>query len=102
VSGTASKPTKGRKLRLRLYVAGESPNSAAAVRNLRTLLAAHPSREVELDIVDVLKDPESGARDGVLVTPMLIKLGPAPERRIFGSLTDTAALLGVLGLVEAP
>ncbi len=102
MSSAPSKRKNGRKLRLRLYVAGESPNSVAALRNLRALLAAHPSREVELDVVDVLKDPEAGSRDGVLVTPMLIKLAPAPERRIFGSLTDTAALLGVLGLVEAP
>ena len=36
-------------------------------------------------------------RDGVLVTPMLIRCAPLPERRILGNLRDRALLLAVLG-----
>jgi circadian clock protein KaiB len=93
--------SKEQTLRLRLYVAGESPNSVAALRHLRALLAAYPSRKVDLEILDLMKHPELGVRDGVLVTPLMIKLAPAPERRIFGTLKDTDALVSVLGLVEA-
>lgn len=50
----------------------------------------------------MVKHPELGVRDGVLVTPMMIKLAPGPERRIFGTLKDTDALIGVLGLAEGP
>jgi circadian clock protein KaiB len=92
---------KERTLKLRLYVVGDSPNSVAALRHLRALLAAYPSRKVDLEIVDLLKQPELGVRDGVLVTPLMIKLAPAPERRIFGTLKDTDALMSVLGLAEA-
>jgi circadian clock protein KaiB len=96
------KPPGEQTLRLRLYVAGESPNSVAAQRHLRALFAAYPSRKVNLEILDVLEHPELGVRDGVLVTPLMIKLAPTPERRIFGSLKDTDALVSVLGWAEAP
>jgi circadian clock protein KaiB len=93
--------SKERTLKLRLYVVGESPNSVAALRHLRALLAAYPSRKVDLEILDLIKHPELGVRDGVLVTPLMIKLAPAPERRIFGTLKDTDTLVSVLGLAEA-
>jgi len=85
-------------LRLRLFVAGEGPNSAAALRNLRRVLAAHPSVPAELEIIDVLKHPVRALDDAVLVTPTMIKLGPVCERRIIGSLSDTEALRALLGL----
>ena len=99
----SARPTKskGRTLRLRLYVVGESPNSVAALRHLRALLARHPSCRVDLEVLDLLKHPELGVRDGGLVTPLMIRLAPAPERRIFGTLKDTDALAAVLGLAEA-
>jgi len=85
-------------LRLRLFVAGEAPNSAAALRNLRSVLAAHPSVPTELEIIDVLKHPARALDAAVLVTPTMIKLGPVCERRIIGKLSDPEALRALLGL----
>ena len=93
------KTPKKRTLHLRLYVAGDAPNSVAAVRHLRTLLASYPSH-VTLEIIDVLQNPEPGSREGVLVTPTMIKLAPSPVRRIIGNLKDTEALISVLGLMS--
>ncbi len=87
-------------LRLRLFVAGESPNSVAALRHLRALLAAHPSLTVELEVVDVLGDPERALREGVLVTPTMVRLSPTPRRQVVGTLRDAALLASVLGLTE--
>jgi circadian clock protein KaiB len=83
-------------LSVRLYVAGDSPNSTRAAANLRALMVelALPPEAVEL--VDVLRDPERGLSDGVLVTPMLVRVAPLPQRRILGNLSDRALLLGVL------
>lgn len=100
MSGTRS-ASEGRTLRLRLYVAGESPNSVAAIRHLRSFLAGYALLRVDLEILDVLKDPKVGVRDGVLVTPLMVKLAPAPERRIIGNLKDTDSLASALGLTEA-
>ena len=85
---------------LRLYVAGDSPNSVIAVRNLREVIKKFPRAQVRLELVDVLLEPERGLRDGVLVTPTLVKVQPAPERRIIGTLKDNSALLAGLGLAE--
>jgi circadian clock protein KaiB len=88
------------RLRVRLYIAGESPNSVAARANLRAALQPYPEHQVELEIIDVLSDPERGVQDKVLVTPMLVKVEPLPARRLLGNLSSRAALLGVLGLED--
>jgi len=87
-------------LRLKLYIAGDAPNSVAAVRHLRAVLARFPSHPCELEIIDVLEHPELAIQERVLVTPTMLKLSPTPDRRIIGSLKDTAALLAVLGIEE--
>ncbi len=83
-------------LSLRLYVAGDAPNSVAAMSNLRLALAQLTDAPVDLEIVDVLREPERGLADRVLVTPMLIRLAPLPERRVVGNLREQAVLLNLL------
>lgn len=85
-------------IRLELYVAGQAPNSEAAVAALRVVVVAFPDRTFELEIIDVLRDPERALRVGVLITPLLLKLLPLPERRVLGNLRDSRVLLDVLGL----
>jgi len=87
-----------RRLRLRLYVAGEAPNSLAAVANLHVALARCAEHSVQVETIDVLRDPDRALRDGVLVTPMLVRVAPLPERRVLGNLRDRDTLLGVLGI----
>ncbi len=82
-----------KRLELRLYVAGDSPNSATAKSTLRALLARVPGADAKLEIIDVL-------RDGVLVTPTAVRLVPAPERRIIGNLRDHRAVIAFLGLED--
>jgi len=67
--------------------------------NLKAALAQYPGHQVVVQIVDVVTDPARGLRDGVLVTPMLVRIAPLPERRILGNLHDGSLLLTVLGLV---
>ncbi len=85
-------------LKIRLYVAGDSPNSARAIANLRAALAALSSSRDDVEIVDVLRAPERGLEDGVMVTPMLVRVSPPPERRILGNLSDRATLEGLLSI----
>jgi circadian clock protein KaiB len=85
---------------LRLYVAGHSPNSTLAQANLQAAIAHLASSEVSLEVIDVLRHPERGLVDGVLVTPTLIRSAPSPERRVIGNLRDRNALLAGLGLSE--
>jgi len=86
------------QLRVCLYVAGDSPNSAAALRNLRAALAHLATHSALVEIVDVLQHPERAFRDGIMVTPMLVRREPLPERRVLGNLSDRAKLQHALGL----
>jgi circadian clock protein KaiB len=84
-------------LSLRLYVAGHSPNSVAAITNLQALCPTlHPSSLVE--IVDVLQEPERALQDGIMVTPMLVRLSPEPTVQILGALSDLARVRSGLGI----
>lgn len=83
-------------MHVRLYVAGDSPNSVLARRNLTSALAGSPDHKLE--IIDVLEDPKRGLADGVLVTPTLVKVSPAPAQQVVGNLRDADALRAVLGL----
>lgn len=95
----APRPSRTR-LSLRLYVAGRAPNSAAALANLRALLAEAPvdARTADLEVVDVLEEPARALGDGVIVSPTLVRLSPAPEVRIVGSLSNLPAVRAALGL----
>ena len=86
------------KYRLRLYVAGSTQNSAHAIANLSALCREHLHDRHELEIVDVTREPTRALADGVLMTPMLLKLAPGPIRKIVGTLSETRTVMEVLGL----
>ncbi len=95
-----AEPAEPPPLSLRLYVAGNSPNSTMALSNLKKLQASALNDRLELEIIDVLKSPDRALEDGVLVTPMLVKFSPLPECRILGNLSNTEAVLRALGFWE--
>ncbi len=85
----------------RLYVASGSPASHRAIGNLRAFCRDHLADDASIEIVDVLKEPQRAARDGVLVTPTLMRLHPAPKRTLIGDLRDETTLRAVLDPAEA-
>jgi circadian clock protein KaiB len=81
------------ELLLRLYVAGDAPNSLRAIANVRAICAEHFASGHDLEIVDLLEHPRRALADGVIVTPTLIKLFPLPAQRVIGNLSDTNQVL---------
>lgn len=79
-------------LRLRLYVAGSAPNSVQAIANIRAICAEHFAT-YELEIVNLLEHPGRAFEDGVIVTPTLLRLAPAPMQRAVGNLSDAKQVL---------
>ena len=94
----ANVPTKRGWLLLRLYIAGNAPNSLRAVANAQLICAEHFASKYELEIVDMLEHPERALADGIIVTPTLLKLSPPPILRVIGNLSDTKQVLTVLGV----
>ncbi|HMJ57759.1 MAG TPA: circadian clock KaiB family protein [Gemmatimonadales bacterium] len=85
------------KLQLRLYVAGNAPNSVRAIANARAICEEHFNGSHDLEIVDLLDHPVRGLADGIVVTPTLLKLMPLPVQRVIGNLSDTSQVLLALG-----
>ncbi len=90
------------RFRFRLFVADDAVNSAQAISNLVAICARHLPRRHEIEIVDVFKEPERALADSILMTPTLIRLAPAPVRRIVGTLSNTRLVLQTLGLDAEP
>lgn len=80
-------------LRLRLYVAGNAPNSQRAIANARVICDEHFNGRHELEIVDMLEQPGRALADGIIVTPTLLKLLPLPVQRVIGNLSDRDQVL---------
>lgn len=87
-------------LSLRLYVAGDGPNSTEARANLTAMLDRSPATRFQLEVVDFLREPQRALLDGVIVTPTLVRLAPPPARKIIGTLRDTPKVLAALGIAQ--
>lgn len=85
-------------IRLRLFIAGDNVRSKNAVRNLRQVCEDLLGGEYELDLIDVLEQPELADEARVLATPTVIRLAPPPLRRAVGDLSDLGALADALDL----
>ncbi len=81
------------RLRLRLYVAGNAPNSVRAIANARAICEEHFAADYDLDIVDLLVHPRRALADNIIVTPTLLRLSPLPMQRVIGNLSDTEQVL---------
>ena len=86
------------KFRFRLYVAESSQNSMQAVANLNALCKKYLPQQHHIEIIDVFNEPMAALADSVFMTPTLLKLSPAPAKRIVGTLAQTELVLNTLGL----
>jgi circadian clock protein KaiB len=86
---------------MRLYIANNAPNSVRAVANLEAICKEHLKDHFKLEIIDVLEYPLRALADGILVTPSLAKVSPAPAAKVIGNLSDKGSVLHALGIKES-
>jgi circadian clock protein KaiB len=84
--------------RLRLYIAGQTPKSLAALANLKLLCNDHLKGRYEIEVVDLFKSPQLAAGDQILAVPTLVRKLPPPLKKIIGDLSDTERVLVGLDL----
>jgi circadian clock protein KaiB len=89
---------KNREYDLKLYVAGATPKSVAAFRNLERLCEEHLAGRYHIEIIDLMKNPQLARLDQILAVPTLVRNKPGPMRKVVGNLSDTARVLASLGL----
>lgn len=84
---------------LKLYVAGNTPNSVRALKTLKSILEEEFQGVYALKVIDVLKNPQLAEEDKILATPTLAKILPPPVRKIIGDLSDREKVLIGLDLL---
>jgi len=87
--------------RLRLYVAGETPRSIAAIENLRRICEDYMGTRYEIEVVDLVKNPGLARDDQVLAIPTLVRQLPAPAKKIIGDLSNVERVLVGLDVLKA-
>ena len=88
-------------MELRLYVAGQTPKSVAAFANLKKICDEHLPGQYEIEVIDLLKQPQLAAGDQILAIPTLVRKLPQPVKKIIGDLSNTERVLVGLDLRES-
>jgi circadian clock protein KaiB len=83
---------------LRLYVAGQTPKSLAALANLKKICHEHLEGRYKLHVIDLVKTPQLARGDQILAIPTLVRNLPVPIRKIIGDLSDFDRVLVGLDL----
>jgi len=83
---------------LRLYVAGMTPRSSAAIRAIAQICEDHLKGRYALDVIDIYRQPTLARGEQIIAAPTLIKKLPLPLRRMIGDMADTERILVGLDL----
>ena len=78
---------------LRLYVAGQTPRSLDALRNLKQICEQHLAGRYRVEVIDLLERPQLAAGDHILAIPTLVRAIPKPARKIIGDLSNVERVL---------
>lgn len=104
-TSVSQKPKPGKKTRvqppqweLRLYVAGQTPNSIAAFENLKRICQTHLKGEYRIEVIDLLINPRLARGDQIVAVPSLVRKLPTPVKRIIGNLSNEGRVLVGLDL----
>jgi circadian clock protein KaiB len=91
----------GDTVKLRLYVAGQTPRSVAALSNLKRICKEFAGPQYRIEVIDLMKDPKLAQGDQIIAIPTLVRSLPVPIRKIIGDLSDIERVLVGLNLREA-
>jgi circadian clock protein KaiB len=84
---------------LRLYVAGQTPKAIRAFANLVKICEEQLEGKYSIEVIDLLKNPQSGAADQIFALPTLVRKLPVPVRKIIGDLSNKERVLVGLDLL---
>jgi circadian clock protein KaiB len=93
---------KEQKWELRLYVAGQTPKSVMALRNINKYCKEHLEGKYSIEVIDLLKNPQLAAGDQIFAIPTLVRKVPEPIRKIIGDLSNEERVLVGLNIRPLP
>jgi len=83
---------------LRLYVAGQTPNSLTAFANLKKICTEHLEGRYRIEVIDLIRNPQLARDHQIIAVPTLIRKLPTPVKKIIGNLSNTEKVLVGLDL----
>ncbi len=84
---------KEQKYELRLYIAGQTPKSVAALRNINKFCKEHLEGKYSIEVIDLLITPQLAEGDQIFAIPTLVRKVPEPIRKIIGDLSNEEKVL---------
>lgn len=84
---------KEEKFELRLYIAGQTPKSVTALRNITRYCKEYLDGKYTIEVIDLLKNPQLAAGDQIFAIPTLVRKVPQPIRKIIGDLSNEERVL---------
>jgi len=84
---------------LKLYVAGQTPRSLAALENLKKICETHLKGKYKIEVIDLLAQPERARTDQIVAIPTLVRKFPPPMKRILGDLSNRERALKGMALM---
>lgn len=100
-SRSASQKNGNDQWLLRLYIAGQTPNSVAAISNLKRLCNGLDGK-YRIEIIDLLVHPTLAKGDQIVAIPTLVRKLPPPMKKIIGNLSKADRALVGLDLQKTP
>jgi circadian clock protein KaiB len=91
--------TDTKRWNLRLYVAGQTPKSLTALANLKRICDEHMDGRYDIEVIDLMENPQLAQRDQIVAIPTLVRELPSPLKRIIGDLSNTERVLVGLDVV---
>lgn len=91
---------ESQRVELRLYVAGQTSRSLAAIDNLRRICEKNLKGRYTIEVIDLVQTPQLARADQIVAIPTLVKKLPPPLRRIIGDLSNSERVL--IGLETRP
>jgi circadian clock protein KaiB len=91
--------TRHDKWVLRLYIAGQTLKAITALNNLKSICEDQLKGQYDLEVIDLLKQPQLARDNQILAVPTLVRKLPIPVRRIIGDLSDKERVLVGLDLI---
>jgi circadian clock protein KaiB len=90
---TETSGTTKEKYVLRLYIAGTTPRSQLAIRNMKKICHDQLAGKYDLQIIDIYQQPTLAKGEQIVAAPTLIKKLPLPLRKLVGDMSDTEKVL---------
>jgi circadian clock protein KaiB len=86
-------PMAGEIFELRLYVAGQTRKSIAALTNLHRICNEHLAGQYRIEVIDLMTNPQQAQYDQIFAIPTLVRRLPEPIKRIIGDLSNSERVL---------